>query len=95
MITGKQRAKLKSLSHGVRPLIQIGKGGLTEGFFVQLDQLLEDHEIVKLVVLKNSPEELEEIVPIILEKTDSEFVQSIGSKLTIYRKSTENPRVEI
>lgn len=95
MITGKQRAKLKALSHGVRPLIQIGKAGSTEGFYQQLDKLLEDHELVKMVVLKNSPEELEGIIPEILEKTQSEFVQSIGNKLTIYRKSKENPRIEI
>lgn len=95
MITGRQRAKLKSLSHGVRPLIQIGKGGLSEGFFSQLDKLLEDHELVKMVILKNSVEELDQITPLILKKMEAEFVQAIGNKLTIYRKSKENPKIEI
>lgn len=95
MISGKQRATLKSLSHGMRPLIQIGKNGLNDGFFIQLDRLLEDHELVKIVVLKNSPEDVTSIVETILEKTESEFVQSIGNKLTIYRRSEENPKIEL
>lgn len=95
MITGKQRAKLKSISHGIRPLIQVGKNGVNQGFLDQLDRLLEDHEIVKIVLLKNSPEELDDITPFILEKMGAEFVQSIGNKLTIYRESKENPTIQI
>ena len=55
---------------------------------------MEDHELVKIKVLKNSPVEAKEIVQEILEKTGAEFVQQIGSKLTIYRQSKENKKIE-
>lgn len=93
MLTGSQRSYLKSLSHDMNPLIQLGKSGLNEGFLNQLDQLLDDHELVKITFLQNSPVEINEVVDDILDKTGAEFVQSIGKKLTIYRRSEENPKI--
>lgn len=95
MITSKQRAKLKSLANTLNPLIQVGKGGLGEGVINQIDKSLEDHELIKITVLKNSPVEAKEIVDEILEKTNAEFVQQLGNKLTIYRESVENKTIEI
>ena len=95
MITGKQRAYLKSKSHDMKPLIQIGKNGINEGFLTQLDQLLEDHELVKINILQNAPEEGKDYKEEILEKTGAEFVQLIGKKLTIYRPSKEDPTIDL
>ena len=77
------------------PLIQLGKDGINEGFLNQIDKLLEDHELVKIKVLQNAPVEVDEIVDEILEKTGAEFVQNIGKKLTIYRESKENKKIEL
>lgn len=95
MITGKQRAYLKSLAHNIDPMLQIGKNGLSEGLINQIDELLENHELVKINVLQNAPEEAEEVVDYIIENTNSEFVQLIGSKFTIYRESKENKSIEL
>ncbi len=95
MITPKQRAYLKSLAHNLNPLMQIGKNGLTEGTIKQIDELLEAHELVKISCLKNSPVEPRDIAEEIMEQTGAEFVQSIGHKLTLYRESKENKKIEI
>lgn len=95
MLTGKQRSFLKGLANKKDPLIQVGKDGINDGFIKQLDKLLEDHELVKIKVLQNSPVEVDEIVDEIMEKTGAEFVQMIGSKLTIYRESEENKKIEL
>lgn len=95
MINSKQRKYLKSLTHSREPLLQIGKYGLTEGAIAQLNELLEAHELVKIRVLNNSPVEVEEIVEEILDKTESEFVQKIGNKLTLYRESKDNKVIEL
>lgn len=93
MLTGKDRSYLKGLANGLNPSMQIGKEGLTESIIVELDQQLESKELIKLSVLDNSPVIVEEIVEEILNKTNSEFVQMIGSKLIIYRKSKKNPKI--
>ncbi len=95
MITSKQRSYLKTLSHHEQPLLQIGKNGLNESLFEQLDKLLEDHELVKINVLKNSPYEMEDLIDEILDETNSEFVQAIGRKLTIYREAEEDAKIEL
>lgn len=95
MLIGKERAYLKGLAQNIDPLIQLGKDGINEGFLKQMDKLLEDHELVKIKVLQNAPVEVDEIVDEILEKTGAEFVQKIGKKLTIYRESKENKKIEL
>ncbi|MDQ0507673.1 RNA-binding protein YhbY [Aedoeadaptatus ivorii] len=93
MITAKQRAQLKRLSHGMKPLMQIGKNGITPGVIEQIDALLEDHELVKITLLQNTSVEMQEATDALLEETGAEFVQSIGSKLTLYRASKEDPQI--
>ena len=91
MITGKQRAQLKRLSHGMKPLMQIGKNGITPGVIEQIDQLLEDHELVKIALLPNTAVDLNEAAAELTEALNAEFVQGIGSKLTLYRPAKEDP----
>lgn len=95
MLTGKQRSYLKSIANTLNPLIQVGKGGIGDGVLSQIDKSLEDHELVKITVLKNSPVEAREIVEEILDATNAEFVQQIGNKLSIYRESKENKKIEL
>ncbi|MBP2025453.1 ribosome assembly RNA-binding protein YhbY [Peptoniphilus stercorisuis] len=95
MITGKQRSYLKSLANNLTPLIQVGKNGVSDSLIEQIDVLLENHELVKITVLQNSPVTAKEIVDEIIDGTGAEFVQQIGSKLTIYRESKENKTIEI
>lgn len=95
MITSKQRSYLKSLANKLNPSMQIGKTGLTESIFDELEVQLEHRELVKISVLENSPVLVEEIIDDILEKTHAEFVQSIGNKLIIYRESKDHKKIEL
>lgn len=95
MINSKQRAYLKSLAHDLKPLIQVGKSGITEGLLAQIDASLESHELIKITFLQNSPVEGKEVVDEIIEATGAEFVNLIGKKLTLYRESKENKKIEL
>ena len=83
MLTGKERAYLKSLAHNMDPLIQLGKDGINDGFLKQIDILLEDHEIVKINVLQNAPVEVDEIVDEILDATGMEFLEELLIQFTL------------
>ena len=54
MLTGKQRAYLRSLAHDIDPIFQIGKYGIEENFLIQVSQALEARELIKIKVLENS-----------------------------------------
>lgn len=79
----------------MKPLIQVGKSGVTEGLISQIDVSLESHELIKITFLQNSPVEAREVADEIIEATGAEFVNLIGKKLTIYRESKENKKIEL
>ncbi len=93
MLTGKQRSFLKSIANTMDPIFQIGKYGITDNFIKQVDEALEKREIIKIKVLNNSLLDAKEVASILAEKTNSEFVQSIGNKFVLYRESKKNKKI--
>lgn len=89
MLTGKQRSYLKSLAHNMEPIMQIGKGGVSENVLKQIDDALEARELLKITVLNNSLLKANDVADEISKHLRAEFVQSIGSKFVIYRQSKE------
>ncbi len=47
-LTGAQKKYLRGLAHGLKPVVHVGRAGLTEGLIENLDQALESHELVKV-----------------------------------------------
>ena len=88
MITTKQRALLRALANTLEPAMQIGKDGLTNNSFVEINNLFEARELFKISVLKNCDYTPRELAGIIQEKTGCEIVQCIGLKIVVYKKST-------
>ena len=72
MITGKQRATLRSMANTIQPIFQIGKGGLTPALTQQLDDALEARELIKVSVLETC-----EITP--KESGEPRSAQSLSS----------------
>ena len=50
-LTNLQRAYLQRQAHALKPMVQIGKQGLTEGVRMSVDQALENHELIKVKFL--------------------------------------------
>lgn len=87
MLTGKQKRTLRSLAQTTKPLMQIGKNGITSSFIETFIIQLESHELVKISVLQNALEDKEELAQILSEETQAELVQIIGNQLVFYRES--------
>ena len=94
-MTSKQRAYLRSLAQKIDPIFQVGKTGVTENQIEQLSNALEARELVKITLLNTIPTDKETIANEIATKTDSEIVQIIGKKLTIYKRSVNKPQIEL
>lgn len=89
MLTGKQRSYLKTLANGIEPVMQIGKGGITENVIKQVDEVLEARELIKIKILNNSMLEAKDTANELAEAVSAEYVQSIGNKFVLYRQSEE------
>lgn len=95
MITSKQRRYLKGLAHGISPRVFIGKNGFTKSVKDEIDACLEAHELVKVKIQEGCELKPQETASHLVDELGAEFVQAIGRKFTLYRKSKNNPQIEI
>lgn len=97
MITSKQRAYLRKISHDMTPIFQIGKEGLTENVVSAIDEALEKREIVKVHILETALLDTKLACNETAEELGAEAVQAIGNKFTLYRQSSEekNRKIEL
>ena len=90
-MTSKQRAYLTSLSNNLEPLFMLGKSSLTPDFIEAVSEAFNTHELIKLSVLKNCPDDPKELGIMVAERTHSELVQVIGKKFILYKPFKDNP----
>lgn len=94
-LTGKQRRYLRSLAHDQKPVIQIGHSGLTKGVLQAVDAALATHELIKIKLLTECPEDVDVITPKLERATRSSVAQAIGRTLVVYRRRAENPKIAL
>lgn len=95
MITTKQRAVLRGMATSIQPIIQIGKGGLTENLVKTVNDALEARELIKLTVLENCDYTPQGAAQGLAELTASDVVAVIGKKVVLYRESKTKKTIEI
>lgn len=95
MLTGKQKRYLRSKAVTMDALYQIGKEGLGDTFSKQIDDALEARELIKIKILKNSPEEVIDAGQSLAEELGAQLVQTIGRCIVLYRKSKNKPKIEL
>ena len=88
MISGKQRAYLRKIGHELKPVMQIGKEGLTDTVIKAIDEVLEKRELVKLSILESAMLDTHEVCNDVAKRLMAEPVQAIGNKFIIYRRSS-------
>ncbi len=95
MITSKQRAYLRSLAQNLEPIFQIGKNGINENQVEQIINALEARELIKITLLDTTPDNKNSISDELARRTNSDVVQVIGKKITLYKRSTKTPKIEL
>ena len=88
-MTGKQKSFLRGQAHGLQPIIQIGKQGVTETVLDTILNALEARELIKISVLQNCMAEPKEIADLIAQQTNAQIVQVIGRVIIAYKKSSK------
>ena len=89
-MNSKQRSKLISLAMNLSATVQIGKNGLTESVLDQIATSLDDHELVKIGVLKTADLTAKGMIAEVAAMVDAEPVQAIGNKIVLYRRSEKD-----
>ena len=91
VLSGKQRSFLRALAHPLKPVVQIGHGGLTDAVLTAIDGALHTHELIKVRLTGNEELSATDLVPEIEQRTRSQVAQVIGKTLVVYRGRKKDP----
>ena len=95
MITGKQRAYLRSLAQKEESVVYVGKSGVTEALLASCEAALAARELVKGRVQEACPYTAGEAQAMICEALGAEGVQVIGRVFVIYRAREKDPAIRL
>lgn len=95
-LTPKQRAQLRSLAHPLKPVLHVGKEGVTEMTLRSLQDAFSGRELLKVKVQSGSPNSASETgAELAARVPDVHLVQTIGRTLVLYRRHPEKPEIEL
>ncbi len=88
-LSNKQKQYLKGLAHPLKPIIQLGNNGFTEGVLAEIESALAHHELIKVKIPTDDRDEKQLIIDAIVRETAAVKVQTIGHVLVIFKPSPE------
>ncbi len=88
------RRKLRAAGHHLAPVILVGKGGLNDAVLRELSKALDAHELVKVKVGTESPEDRFAVGDRIASGARAQVAQILGRTVLAYRKHPRQRRYE-
>lgn len=86
-----QKKILRSHGHGLRPIVQIGKEGLSPTLIASTAAALKSHELIKVKVGKNAPLACQEAGTELARLSEALLLARIGRVFLLYRPNPELP----
>lgn len=95
MLSGKQTKFLRKKANPIKPILQVGKGGINENLLKQVEDALEARELIKISILQNNADDKHEVAEEISTAARAQVVQLIGSTIILYKESQDNKQIEL
>ena len=93
-MTGKQKRHLRALAHPLKPLVNLGKQGLSPETRREIESQLLDHELIKCKVLDSCPLSKKECAEEISKQTEIEVIQVIGKTIVLFSPLLEDSKIK-
>ena len=90
---GFQRKYLRGLAHKLKPVVQVGHDGITDGVIGALEQALTDHELVKIRM--HEPEDKKAMAAQLAARTGAQLCGLVGHTAILYRPHPDKPAIEL
>lgn len=90
-LSSAQRKKLRALAHHLKPVVYIGKQGLTDGLLSAVDDALLAHELIK-IKFNDFKGEKKAMSERIAADAHAEIAGIVGNVLILYREHPEEDK---
>jgi RNA-binding protein len=95
-LTARQRAHLKSLAHPLKPILQVGREGVTDAVARTIEGAFHTRELLKVKVLEAAPAPAREVGESLAGGIPGvRLVQVIGRTIVLYRPHPEKPEIRL
>ena len=85
---------LRSIGHGLKPVVTVAGKGLTDGVVAEIDRALTDHELIKIKLAVGERDAKKQVIEEICDRLEAENVQTIGHILLLFRAAKKpDPRL--
>lgn len=93
-LSDEQRRVQRGAAHKLKPVVLLGKAGLTDPVLVEVNSALDHHELIKVKVRDDDREQRRATITGLVEKTGAELIQVIGQIAVLYRAAppVDEPR---
>jgi RNA-binding protein len=92
----KQRAHLRSLAHHLKPILQIGKEGITDSAVKAVEDAFNTRELLKVKVQESAPMSAAATgEALAAQVSGAHQVQTIGRTVVLYRAHPEKPEIRL
>jgi RNA-binding protein len=88
-LTGKQVRYLRGLAYHLKPLVLLGRDGLSENVITAANAVLTAHELIKVKIGNGCLLDRREAADVAAEKTGSEIVQILGKTFLLFRANPD------
>jgi len=95
-LSGAQRKHLRGLAHHVKPVVHVGKNGVTDPVLQEVEEALDSHELIK-VKLVDPQGRKKELADELASRSGGTRVGLVGNIVTPYRQhpDPEKRKVEV
>jgi RNA-binding protein len=88
------RRRLRGHGHALDAIVRIGKAGLTHSIRVHLTKALFDHELIKVKLEAECPDDRFVVADRLAEQPGVDVVQILGRTILLYKRHPESPGYE-
>ena len=92
-MTGKQRRYLRGLGQRLTPTLHVGHDGVSDAVVQQADAQLEAHELIKVRVGDNAPDDRHTTAAQLAGRTRADLTQVLGRTALLYRPRAKEPTI--
>jgi len=93
-LTGKQKRALRGAGQRLETTIKVGRNGVSTAFLKAVDELLDQHELIK-VKFTEFKEEKKELAAKIVADTDSVLISQVGHTVVLFRQHADPEKRKI